>query len=532
MEIHEIQIKNFKQLQDFALILNETKLKLSPLSLRFLIGENGSGKSSLIEAIGLIFTRAMHDESPGFEYEIVYSVFNKVGKRTFVYLTNQSGRKLTGRLQVRTHTEVEKVKNGEIQAYRFSEQTELHPNKIFSFASGPNNELEDVLFWSPLKSLHSDLYDKLQVHDRQEAEINYLERLYKKFLFEPVCLNFDVKNAVYILIALFFTTPHLDNAKLEYKKKRKDLLQNIPGLIPRGFSLTVDEKRIQSLKINRLLLYKHPLFIRKFRRLIEFGWEQSYCSIEHTSVGEEPLVHRKLYFPISLEHDKVIIGGEEIEPLDFLTTLMVASRAGYLKEAHIQFTNGDSNHIIDESELSDGEWLWLCRMGLVLLTQNNNIDNMLFLFDEPDVFLNERWIMDFVRDLNQYSTISKFNGEQYEIGYMNHEYFIATHSTLMLTDALPTQTYIFQKSCIEGKGIKLEAEQVQVSTFAADRADISARLFTNKQRTGTYAKQKIDEAIEQQDIVQLDKIISQVGPGFDRFRLEDVRVSIIPLKKD
>ncbi|WP_374187310.1 AAA family ATPase [Priestia aryabhattai] len=540
MEIHEILIKNYKQLQDFQLKLSSTNSKLSPLSLRFLVGENGSGKSSLIEAIGLIFTRAMHDESPGFEYEIIYSVINKIGNKTYVYLTNQPGRKLTGRLQVRTHSQKSKVKHAKIKEYRFSEQTELHPNRIFSLASGPNNELEDVLLWSPLKSLHSDLYDKDEkISSGREIEINYLESLYKKFLLEPVCLNFDVKTAVYILIALFFSMPRVEQERVGFLEKRRALLQDIPGLTPVGFSLTIGEKQIQSLRVKKANSEnrKLPQFIDRFYRLLEHSWNQSYCSIEHTNDGQEPKVHRNFYFPMTIENEDVFrvmtIGEEEISPLDLLTTFMVASRAGYLKEAHIQFSHGHSKQILDENELSDGEWLWLCRMGLVLLAQNGNVDNVLFLFDEPDVFLNERWIIDFVSDLHRYSQVSKFNGKFFEKGYMNHEYFIATHSTLMLTDALPTQTYIFQKrNRTKENEIELEAAQVQVSTFAADRAEISARLFTNKQRTGTYAQEKINQAIEERNLKQLNLIIDEVGPGFDRFRLEDVRLSINPLAKD
>ena len=45
----------------------------------FLIGCNGSGKSSVLEAVGLIFTRIMQNELPGFIFELKYRMPDGTG---------------------------------------------------------------------------------------------------------------------------------------------------------------------------------------------------------------------------------------------------------------------------------------------------------------------------------------------------------------------------------------------------------------------------------------------------------------------
>lgn len=535
MEIHKITISHYKQLRNFQLAFSANDRSLSELAIKFLIGENGSGKSSLIEAIGLIFTRALHDESPGFEYELTYSVFDNKGKRVYVYLTNQKKKKLTYRLQVRTHPEFDKVDRAGIRDYRFSEQTELHPNKILSFASGPNNELEDVLYHSALKSLHSDMYDEM--NNGQEATIDHLESLGASFVYEPNFLNFDNRSAIFILLALVSSVPDRPQFRKAYLAKRQKLLDNVPGFNPLGFSVTVDEMTIDKLLLGRpgVVLKKWPRYLSLFRQWLGKAWEQSSVAIRHSSDGQPPRVQRTFYFSLSKEHAAEDGYGlldncppEDLHraPLEFLNMLMVAYRSGYIADAHLQYTVTGSDHVLDDGELSDGEWLWLCRMGLVLLVQQENIDNVLFLFDEPDVFLNESWTMQFVEELYRLGKVPKFNGSEYRDGFMNHEYFIATHSTLLLTDAMKSQTYVFHKLLNEQNGVTIEAEQVNMSTFAADRTEISARLFTKRNRTGKYARQKINQAIKSKSIDDLDRLIAEVGPGYDRFRLEHMRISL------
>lgn len=56
MKLEYLYLDGYKSLKKVSLSFKEQE---SSASVNFLIGQNGSGKSSLLEAIGLIFSRIM-----------------------------------------------------------------------------------------------------------------------------------------------------------------------------------------------------------------------------------------------------------------------------------------------------------------------------------------------------------------------------------------------------------------------------------------------------------------------------------------
>ena len=67
MKLEYLYLDGYKSLKKVSLSFKEQE---SSASVNFLIGQNGSGKSSLLEAIGLIFSRIMQEEVPVFEFKI------------------------------------------------------------------------------------------------------------------------------------------------------------------------------------------------------------------------------------------------------------------------------------------------------------------------------------------------------------------------------------------------------------------------------------------------------------------------------
>ena len=63
MKLEYLYVDGYKGLKELSIYFKEQS---SPVSIDFLTSRNGSGKSSVIEALGLIFTRIMQDELPGF----------------------------------------------------------------------------------------------------------------------------------------------------------------------------------------------------------------------------------------------------------------------------------------------------------------------------------------------------------------------------------------------------------------------------------------------------------------------------------
>lgn len=87
--------------------------------------------------------------------------------------------------------------------------------------------------------------------------------------------------------------------------------------------------------------------------------------------------------------------------------------------------------------LSDGELMWFARMGLVLMSRTEASADTVFLFDEPDVHFNDEWNM---RVMSALRRLSVKGGAR-----LSHEFMIATHSTLMMTDAYYEQIHLFER---------------------------------------------------------------------------------------
>jgi len=160
MRLKRVNIQNYKQLKNTTVEFCEPDKKFKGASIRFLIGGNGSGKSAFFEAIGLIFTRIIHDELPGFHFEIEYTI--KVNGEEFDISVSPS-------LQGRTDKHLQngdKLKiiitstTGERRTFNsFSKLKEYHPHRIIAYSSGPNSIMLDILLTSPRKSLYSDISD-------------------------------------------------------------------------------------------------------------------------------------------------------------------------------------------------------------------------------------------------------------------------------------------------------------------------------------------------------------------------------------
>ena len=67
MKMEYLYIDGYKGLKRLKLQFKE---QTGAVPVDFLIGCNGSGKSSVLEAVGLIFTRIMQNELPGFIFEL------------------------------------------------------------------------------------------------------------------------------------------------------------------------------------------------------------------------------------------------------------------------------------------------------------------------------------------------------------------------------------------------------------------------------------------------------------------------------
>lgn len=533
MKLEYLYIDGYKGLKRLKLQFKE---QTGVVPVDFLIGCNGSGKSSVLEAVGLIFTRIMQNELPGFIFELKYrmpdgtGIYVKPQKKGFC---DASGR--------RRKLYVELEKNGKTQQL-YSIPDEYLPDRIISYCSGANSSMEDILIRSPRASLASDLYDLSLAMDVENGEgpvsgkeehpgessvargeaAEEILSFYERLDVNPRVLFLDAVTSKFILPALFAVMPfnmhddHISEKALRYATLRKKLLKRLNiRLIPAAFSLRIDDTRLEEAADRPQMSILRRLLSQDVK-----GKALSNCVIHRTSTdrleedgslaGETAAVF--LFESWEAEGEKVFYHPMlqryfDGSPFALISTLLTAWREGVIREIHFSYRNGDERGLYEMEDLSDGELMWLARIGLILMAQNHCGENTLFLYDEPDVHFNDDWSRDFVRFVYAMCSMDGTSG---------NEFLVATHSDLILTDAMRSQIHLFENPT----GSRTEVKELEISTFAAGRDSISKQVF-KASSIGGFASDTIKELMAETDPEQLAQAISKIGPGYQRFRLQE-----------
>jgi len=490
-------------------------------SAQLLVGVNGSGKSCFLEALGLIFTRIMQGEAPGFPFELEYRIqkgqawvkVQPAGKET------PSGAELN--VTITTTTSGEPQRLGKIPE-------EYLPRRIIACSSGANHLMESILLSSPRASLASDLYDLARGDSSgRESDIAWLLEQYRALDTNPRIFSVDGRTAKLIVPVLFAIIPNYADRLLaeSHFQLREELLRRVSGdIFPVAFSITVDEAVLQQVSEERRNSPQYNLLVKLFRTEQPDGSEPLHSWMVRRanwsadmSAGEDgPQMSQTAVFCYEPWPDRADQNwrwnrklSEEFDgdPMLLLNVLMAAYRRNILLGVQLAFRSKESQGLLGIETLSDGELMWLARMGLVLMSRLSSSAETLFLFDEPDVHFNNEWNMDFIKTLRQCS--------ETQGGNLQHEFVIATHSTLLLTDTFPEQINLF--SAAEGNGVQVK--KPPVSPFAAQQDEL-ARLLFSASAVGSYAMQRVDSMMDQartpEEILDL---IRQTGPGYQRFRL-------------
>ena len=533
MKLEYLYIDGYKGLKRLKLQFKE---QTGVVPVDFLIGCNGSGKSSVLEAVGLIFTRIMQNELPGFIFELKYrmpdgtGIYVKPQKKGFC---DASGR--------RRKLYVELEKNGKTQQL-YSIPDEYLPDRIISYCSGANSSMEDILIRSPRASLASDLYDLSLAMDVENGEgpvsgkeehpgessvargeaAEEILSFYERLDVNPRVLFLDAVTSKFILPALFAVMPfdmqddRISEKALRYATLRKKLLKRLNiRLIPAAFSLRIDDTRLEEAADRPQMSILRRLLSQDVK-----GKALSNCVIHRTSTdrleedgslaGETAAVF--LFESWDAEGEKVFYHPMlqryfDGSPFALISTLLTAWREGVIREIHFSYRNGDERGLYEMEDLSDGELMWLARIGLILMAQNHCGENTLFLYDEPDVHFNDDWSRDFVRFVYAMCSMDGTSG---------NEFLVATHSDLILTDAMRSQIHLFENPT----GSRTEVKELEISTFAAGRDSISKQVF-KASSIGGFASDTIKELMAETDPEQLAQAISKIGPGYQRFRLQE-----------
>ena len=515
MRLIRIDISGYKHLKSISVPFQTTEGDLfrGDIPIRFFIGLNGSGKSVFLEAICFLFSCLAEDESPGLAFSLEY----EIQRRGVLYRVHVSSSSGPEKFDIRVSTG---TPGQEEVLHSFAARRELLPDYVFTCASGSNNNFFEIVVRSPREALYRELFHvsmlgKSALSDRQRREAaDRLLASLRQVEENPLCLFIDEQTSILALGAFLSVFPAgTDAGEADACARCRRHIFNTLSSRPRpvSFSLVLDEERLASL--GSAAAGCGPLFAG-----LEDADTPRACAWDTLRAGGEALpdpaqgdrVLTFLFAPYG-DPDSGVFWVESLtraypSPIDLLSKLLLARHQGIIKEAHMTFQIQGSDELVEENALSEGEYMLLVRLGLLAIGRSAGCQ-CLYLFDEPDVYLNERWNVDFVSMIHQI-----FEGTT-----PLHEIIVATHSSLILTDAFPEQLYYFQL-----KDGHAQCFNVRASTFGGSRNEIMQSLFQTNHSVGSFAYHKVVSLLESsEDADELESYLESIGSGYLRLRLLD-----------
>ena len=353
MRLDRVYIDGFKNLKDVEIDFDENRLTT------VVIGQNGTGKSNLIEAITDVFRFVdLNRGEPGFRYEIDYRI-----QTHKIRLTNRDGK-------------VSIIADGE-QLTRTAferQQNDIFPDLVFGYYSGGSRRLERLF-----DSHQRRYYDAIK---RNNDADKCRQALHERRLFycRPI-------HGVFALLS-FFAFPETGVAKL---------LRNKLGV--NGFH-------------SALAHFREPWFatgsraskVANARDLWGAEGPAGACARQLRDCAFHPLTlvgnaiddyrdkqQNEAQFACFLRNSDSLqrFAASYCDDREMFAALEAADISDLFRDLHAWVIRlNDASGDVSFADLSDGERQLLMVLGLIRISRGKRA---LFLLDEPDTHLNPVW---------------------------------------------------------------------------------------------------------------------------------------------
>lgn len=547
MQLRYLAIPHFRNLRDvemsFAIELSHSSSTVkSEESKRIrshaLIGQNGTGKSNLIEALITLFRDIDLDREAAFDYTFEYEIRGHIvriqadtakQKRPYVWV---DGDRVNQEYLIKNDPP-DKVPQDKRRGSR------LLPTHIFAYYSGRNERIEQLF------QEHQRRFNK-----RQEITTD-------EVLSEELLENFTASDADIRAIeeAKRRREERLKKAgddrlrRLFYCRGGHSRLVLLACLLSDDpvFKKVLDNLHIESLE-SALFVLKEPHRLREKRRNGKFDenelnegdprfwyargnvvsefldklWQVSWAPIEQEATKQIDFRGRtekqkQLYLFVPDKHKLKELGELVGSPDSFFRYAEGAYIGDLIDEVRITIKKRDEHGgKVSFTQLSEGELQMLTVLGLMRITRE---DQCLFLLDEPDTHLNPIWKLRYFDDIEGVLTTEKDSKSQSE-----SQILITTHDPMMVGSLKKEQVHIIKnngdKTLVEqpdehpqGMGVSglLKSEMFGLPS-TLDRHTLN----TLQRRNDLLAKRKHD-GLDQSEQEELDCLLVRLDDlGFSR----------------
>ncbi|SFE67233.1 restriction system-associated AAA family ATPase [Flavobacterium xueshanense] len=535
-----------------------------------LAGQNGSGKSNVLEALAEIFYHLdciyvrykpenfdQSDENPdGFnpsisrinEYELEYYTFLDKD----IFLNEDKTKKAHISIIKTKHSrpEIKWINENEFRDISQLSQQQaksLLPKYVVGYASGNNETLSFPFIKSRFLQFDeylSTLASKEFVSPAAETSLVYLDEVYSQAILLTNLLMLDGinDNDENDLLA-----PFKDNVGVEdVDTFRLIIRSDIRIFPPKNSNSTEDEKDIRLIQnLDLKIPEQRPNLTSYIEKLKSCAttWYTDYLSEFDDILLNNEANYLYLDFKVNKATKEAFQFHFEKDPLKLfelfqLLMLQDAYKVSSERKNNIYttqniFLNQDINFIPEEQErilrfkdfkikkegidkgiftkeLSDGEHQLLHTLGLCLLYKEQRC---LFLFDEPETHFNPDWKAKFITSIRN---CFKDNTPKCEM-------LITTHSPYLISDSDKKHVRMFKKNIKDSN--KITSNPPSFQTLGSSINKITIEIFGANITIGDYALSKLEKINErfkegENPEVLLNELDEQLGDSVEKTLLK------------
>ena len=415
--------RGFKSLQDFSITFEDGRT--DEFRPTVIVGENGTGKTNLLEALVTIFRDLDLDDRTPFAYTLKYECR---GQNILVYAEANKVPKVVVGTKSITKAEFQRRKE------------ELLPRHVFCYYSGNNPRLERLFFKHQSKHYRNSTTDYHKLSATERDELNLQRFFYAKTV-----------HSQFVLLSFF------SGVDESARKFLKDVF-GIVGLESVLFKLhKPDWGKVKTTAKGKPFerFWRSDGLVREF---LENVYKYSFAPLEVLDVavpqdfrGSDKKDFLCLYLPDEATLKK--LANEYDSQREFFDALQSTYISDLLEDVRILLHSNRTDKFIAFSELSEGEQQLLTVFGLLRFTKQ---DDSLILLDEPDTHLNPIWGWQYF-DLLEKAV---------EKAQRSH-FIMVTHDPLVISNLERTQVQVLRH-----KDGKISADMPKVSPQGAGIAGI------------------------------------------------------------
>ena len=337
MQLKNVYIDGYKNLIQTSIEVQSADIPLA------IIGNNGTGKSNLIEALLHIFIGLYYDNPPNFNFHLEYEAHNKNISITRQIEKNVYTVLIDGHEWSRPYFK---------RRIRETEQMPPFPSLVFCYYSGTCDRTKNLV-----KKYNRSYQAKLQ---------NQTQDLERLFVFS------DVDQAEWCLLGLF-------------AHRYQGLLDRLSLGGIDEFRITLKPPETYSPERDDPIYWGTTGAIRNFIADLDNSARESY---EPYGKGKSIGLRELRTYVLSTDDLEKVGAALERRGANLFSMLQVLDAKKMLHEIEFKVVHAASGAVYEVEELSEGEKQLLCVIGGLKLSHQNEC---LVLLDEPDTHLNPAW---------------------------------------------------------------------------------------------------------------------------------------------